>query len=191
MQFKEQPRDLDTPLEGDSHGEMWATPRRLSVVTVKEGWWFPEPSQSFSPWALALCSWPCKGPWQLTLPHVSGEGGFGIVNLSNVELHWTSLQKLVCLVNGRKNFTPDNRTDQKSKRGHLFRQGLSVYFCDWIIDSFPSFSERISDFFNLTSGSCDTLKPALPPHSTPWFHSQVDVFCQNAPSLCSSWEETK
>lgn len=83
---------------------MWATPRRLSVVTVEEGWWFPEPSQSFSPWALALCSWPCKGPWQLTLPHVSGEGGFGIVNLSNVELHWTSLQKLVCLVNGRKNF---------------------------------------------------------------------------------------
>ena len=136
------------------------------------------------------------GSWHfLSKPRLSvtGEGGFGIVNEtdSNIELHWTSLQKLVCLVSGRKNFTPDNRTHQKSKRGHLFCQCLSLYFCNWVIDSFPSFSERISDLFNLTSGSCDTLKPSLPPHSTPWFHSQVDVFCQDAPSLCSSWEETK
>lgn len=99
-----------------------------------------------------LGSWHCLGKSRMP---VSGEGGFGIVNEpdSNVKLHWTSLQKLVYLVSGRKNFTPDNRTDQKSKRCHLFCQGLSLYFCDWVIDCLANLDERISDFFNLASGS--------------------------------------
>ena len=71
MQFKKQPRDLDTPLGGDSHGEMWATPRQLSVVTVEEGWWFPELSQvhqyqnflSQSVSCALQCSFFVSPPW--------------------------------------------------------------------------------------------------------------------------------